>query len=44
MHLLERFDLFTIILLGESIISLIAVLHLEPDNCMGGYRYIVIAM
>ncbi len=31
-HLFERFGLFTIILFGESIVSLIAILHLEELN------------
>ncbi|APC65598.1 hypothetical protein AAV35_010815 [Salimicrobium jeotgali] len=31
-HLLERFGLFTIILLGESIVSLLAVMHPEEGD------------
>ncbi|AZB42637.1 low temperature requirement protein A [Bacillus sp. FJAT-42376] len=31
-HLLERFGLFTIILFGECIVSLIAILHLEKGD------------
>ncbi|KZZ85279.1 low temperature requirement protein A [Bacillus sp. SJS] len=39
-HLLERFGLFTIILFGESIVSLIAILHLEK----GDFNAIVFAI